>query len=124
MKDFKGKVIFIDVWATWCGPCKEQIPHLKELEKEYRNNKNIVFVGISLDRAKDKQKWANLIQKEKLPGVQLLDDMGSAFGRKYGITSIPRFLLIDKQGNWKEVRCPRPESKKQLKKYLDEALGG
>jgi thiol-disulfide isomerase/thioredoxin len=124
MKDFKGKVIFIDVWATWCGPCKEQFPHLKELEEEYRNNKNIVFMGISLDRAKDKQKWANLIQKQKLPGVQLLDDMGSAFGRKYGITSIPRFLLIDKQGNWKEVRCPRPESKKQLKKYLDEALRG
>jgi thiol-disulfide isomerase/thioredoxin len=121
MKDFKGKVIFIDVWATWCGPCRGQIPSLKEIEEEYKD-KDIVFMGISLDKIKDKQKWIKFIQKENLHGVQLIDDIGLAFGRKYQINSIPRFLLIDRQGNWLEIRCPMPDSKEQLKRYLDKAL--
>ena len=122
MKDFKGKVIFIDVWATWCGPCREQFPYLKEIEEEYKDNETIVFMGISLDKLKDKQKWLKLIQKEKLVGTQLLDDFGKSFGQKYGISAIPRFLLIDKQGKWIEIRCPKPEVKEELKRYLDKAL--
>ncbi|HEU5167415.1 MAG TPA: TlpA disulfide reductase family protein [Chitinophagaceae bacterium] len=122
MKDFKGKVIFIDVWATWCGPCRGQFPYLKQIEEEYHDNKNIVFIGISTDKLKDKQKWLKTIQKENLGGVQLLDDFGKAFGRKYQIMSIPRFLLIDKQGKWIEIRCPLPEAKEELKRYLDKAL--
>jgi len=122
MKDFKGKVILIDVWATWCGPCRGQFPYLKAIEEEYRDNKDVVFVGISTDKIKDKQKWLKTIQKENLVGVQLLDDFGKAFGRKYQIMSIPRFLLINKQGNWIEIRCPLPEAKEELKRYIDKAL--
>ena len=122
MKDFKGKVILIDVWATWCGPCRGEIPYLKQIEEDYKNNKEIVFVGISLDQAKDRKKWSNFIQKENLPGTQLLDDFGKAFGRKYQIAGIPRFMLIDKKGNWIEVRCPNPSSGEDLKQYIDEAL--
>jgi thiol-disulfide isomerase/thioredoxin len=122
MEDFKGKVILIDVWATWCGPCRGQFPFLKAIEEEYRANKDIVFVGISTDKIKDKQKWLKTIQKENLVGIQLLDDFGKAFGRKYQIMSIPRFLLINKQGNWIEIRCPLPEAKEELKRYLDKAL--
>ncbi|MCU7548819.1 TlpA family protein disulfide reductase [Chitinophagaceae bacterium LB-8] len=124
MKDFKGKVVFIDVWATWCGPCKAQIPFLKEIEEEYKDNKDIVFVAISLDREKDKQKWLNFIQKENLHGLHLLDDAGKAFAMKYEIRAIPRFLLIDKKGKWIEVRCPLPEDKANLKKYIEDALKG
>jgi thiol-disulfide isomerase/thioredoxin len=122
MKDFKGKVIVIDVWATWCGPCKGEMPFMKAIEEEYKNNNQIVFMGISLDKAKDKEKWINYIRKENLQGVHLLDDVGMAFGRKYGIAGIPRFMLIDKRGNWIEVRCPRPSDTEALKKYLEEAL--
>jgi len=122
MKDFKGKVVLIDVWATWCGPCKAQFPFLREIEEEYANNKDIVFVGISLDKVDVKQKWMDLIKKENLGGIQLLDDFGKGFGRKYGLTAIPRFMLIDRQGNWIEIRCPRPEAKQDLKRYLDKAL--
>jgi thiol-disulfide isomerase/thioredoxin len=122
MKDFKGKVIIIDVWATWCGPCKGEIPYMKAIEEEYRNNKEIVFMAISIDKVKDKQKWLDYIRKENLHGVQLLDDYGLAFGRKYQINAIPRFMLIDKKGNWIEVRCPIPSNTEALKKYLDEAL--
>jgi thiol-disulfide isomerase/thioredoxin len=123
MKDFKGKVVLIDVWATWCGPCKAEFPYLKEIEEEYRDNENMVFVGISTDKIEKKDSWLSLIRKEKLAGVQLLDDIGKGFARKYGIASIPRFLLINKQGRWKEIRCPRPSDAKNLKRYLNEELG-
>ena len=122
MKDFKGKVVFIDVWATWCGPCREQFPFLKEIEEEYKDNNDIVFMGISIDRGKDRQKWLNMMKKENLHGVQLLDDTGKFFANKYEISAIPRFLLISKEGKWIEVRCPRPEAKEDLKKYLNNAL--
>jgi thiol-disulfide isomerase/thioredoxin len=120
-KDFKGKVVLIDVWATWCGPCKGEMPYMKAIEEEYKG-KNIVFVGISLDQAKDKQKWKNYVEGEKLPGVQLMDDFGKTFGRKYQIAGIPRFMLIDTRGNWIEVRCPNPSDTEALKKYIDAAL--
>jgi thiol-disulfide isomerase/thioredoxin len=122
MKDFKGKVVFIDVWATWCGPCREQFPFLKEVEEEYKDNNDIVFLGITIDRARDRQKWINMIKKENLPPLQLFDDMGKIFAHKYDIHAVPRFLLISKEGKWIEVRCPRPEAKEDLKKYLDKAL--
>jgi thiol-disulfide isomerase/thioredoxin len=122
MKDFKGKVVLIDVWATWCGPCKAQFPFLKQIEEEYAGNKDLVFVGISVDKADAKEKWLAMIRKEGLGGVQLLDDVGKQFANKYEVSAIPRFLLIDKQGRWIEIRCPRPESKEDLKRYLDKAL--
>jgi thiol-disulfide isomerase/thioredoxin len=122
MKDFKGKVVLVDVWATWCGPCKAQFPFLREIEEEYANNKEIVFVGISLDKVEVKQKWKDMIKKESLGGIQLLDDLGKGFGRKYDIAAIPRFMLIDRQGRWIEIRCPRPEANEDLKRYLEKAL--
>jgi len=122
MKDFKGKVVLVDVWATWCGPCKAQFPFLREIEEEYANNKDIVFVGISLDKVEVKQKWKDMIKKESLGGIQLLDDFGKGFGRKYDIAAIPRFMLIDRHGRWIEIRCPRPEDKEDLKRYLEKAL--
>jgi len=122
MKDFKGKVVLVDVWATWCGPCKAQMPFLKEVEESYKGNDNIVFAGISLDAQKDKQKWLDMIKEKQLNGVQLLDDFGKTFGRKYKMVAIPRFLLIDKKGNWAEIRCPLPENKEKFKKYIDREL--
>jgi thiol-disulfide isomerase/thioredoxin len=122
MSDFKGKVVLIDVWATWCGPCKGQIPFLKEIEEDYRGNDGVVFVAISIDRERDKQKWVNMIKKENMRGIHLLDDMGKSFGKKYGIVAVPRYMLLNKKGEWIEVRCPLPEAKKELKRYIDEAL--
>lgn len=122
MQEFKGKVVLIDVWATWCGPCKAQMPFLKEVEEHYKGNNNIVFVGISLDAEKDKQKWLNMIKDKQLEGVQLLDDLGKSFGRKYKAVAIPRFFLIDKNGKWSEVRCPLPETGEKIKKYIDKEL--
>ena len=61
----------MDIWATWCGPCKYQIPYLEEIVKAYKG-KNIAFVSISIDAQKDKEKWKNMIQEKHMGGVQLL----------------------------------------------------
>lgn len=82
----------------------------------------MVFLGISLDSDADHKKWLDAIKKYDLHGIQLRDDRGKAFGKKYGLTAIPRFMLIDKAGNWAEVRCPLPENKIKLKKYIDREL--
>jgi thiol-disulfide isomerase/thioredoxin len=120
--DFRGKVVLVDVWATWCAPCKEQLPHLMKLEEEYRNNPDVVFVSLSVDREKDHAKWKKFIATEKLQGVQLIDFSGKIFQRPYAIEGIPRFILIDRAGNIAETRSPYPASGKELKSYLEELL--
>ena len=112
LSDFKGKVVYVDVWATWCGPCRKEIPHLKELEKKFHGNKDIVFMGISTDAPKDIQKWKDFILAEQLSGVQLHGNTGDAqdITKLYQISGIPRFLLFDKQGNIVSTDAPRPSS--------------
>ena len=96
LKDFHGKYVFIDIWASWCGPCRAQIPALKKLEEELKG-KNIVFISISCDKnAKD---WKQAVAEEKLEGIILHTAGDNSFLEAYGIKSIPRFILLDKEGN-------------------------
>lgn len=122
LADFKGKYVYIDVWATWCGPCRGQIPYLKEIEKKY-HDKNIVFVSLSIDKQKDYDKWKELVTKESLGGVQLIADKDweSDFAVAYNIKSIPRFILIDPKGNVVNADAPRP-SEDVLQELLDNLL--
>lgn len=117
LSDFKGKVVLIDVWATWCGPCKKEIPFLIKLEDELHDNKNIAFIGITVDDPKDKQKWINMVTEKNLGGVQLFAGRSSKISKDYKITSIPRFLIFDKKGNIYSIDAPRP-SDPELKKIL------
>ena len=109
LHDLKGKFVYIDVWATWCGPCKQEIPALKELQKDL-SNENIVFVSISVDQLKDKETWKRMVQNEELAGIQLFADNSfrSFFIKEYAIESIPRFILIDKKGLIVNADAPRP----------------
>ncbi len=109
LSDLKGKYVYIDVWATWCGPCKAEIPHLIKLEKQY-HGKNITFVSISVDRKKDKDKWRAMIAEKNMVGVQLFADKDwkSDFVVNYGIKGIPAFILIDPDGNIVSSSAPRP----------------
>jgi thiol-disulfide isomerase/thioredoxin len=112
LSDFKGKLVYIDVWATWCGPCKQELPHLKKLEAEYHSNKNIVFLSVSTDASKDHQKWKDYLVNEKLTGVQLFAGDGARDGilKPYKITGIPRFILVGKDGTIIASDAPRPSS--------------
>jgi thiol-disulfide isomerase/thioredoxin len=122
LEDFKGKYVYIDVWATWCGPCRQEIPFLKKVEEKYQG-KNIVFVSISIDKQKDLEKWRAMIKEKELGGVQVFadNDWNSKFVQDYKITGIPRFILIDPKGNIVKADASRPSSE-DLVKELDVLL--
>ncbi|WP_295126099.1 TlpA disulfide reductase family protein [uncultured Chitinophaga sp.] len=120
LKDLKGKVVLVDVWATWCGPCKAEIPSLKALEKEM-HDKDVAFVSISVDVEKDKEKWKEFVEKEQLTGIQLFATGWSDITKYYNITGIPRFMVFDQQGNIVTIDAPRPSSP-DLKKLLEKTL--
>lgn len=109
LSDYKGKVVVVDVWATWCGPCKSELPHLKKLEKEMEGT-DVVFIGVSLDKDKDLEKWKKFIADEQLPGVQLFAGGWSKIAQDYKITGIPRFMVFAKDGSIVDANAPRPSS--------------
>lgn len=124
LSDFKGKYVYIDVWATWCGPCKREIPSLKLLENEY-HGKNIEFVSISVDNVDGRRgshdSWLKMVEEQQLGGVQLFadKDFSSDFIRAYDVNSIPRFLLIDPNGNIVDSNTLRP-SDPNIKSFFTE----
>lgn len=120
LSDFKGKFVYVDLWATWCKPCLAQIPALKALEEEYKG-KNIEFVSISTDKEKDYNKWKDMVKEKELGGVQLFAGDDNQFAIDYDVRSIPRFIFIDADGNIYNSNAPRPESKDAIKKMFDEA---
>jgi len=130
LDDFKGKYVYIDVWATWCGPCKREIPYLKTLTEEYKD-KNIEFISISVDNGrgykndavKAKKGWEKMIREKETKWLQLYADKAwsSDFIKAYGIRSIPRFILIDNEGRIVNANAPRPSNKK-LKQIIDGLL--
>lgn len=122
LADLAGKYVYVDVWATWCGPCRAEIPSLKAIEENY-HGKNIEFVSISIDVAKDHDKWKKFVTDKNLGGVQLFadKDWNSDFMNGYGINSIPRFILIDPNGKIVKSDAERPSNPK-LKEELDKLL--
>ena len=113
LSDFKGKYVYIDVWATWCGPCKAEIPHLKQLESDFRN-KNIEFVSISVDKENAYDAWKNMVEEKEMQGVQLYadKDFDSDFIVAYDINAIPRFILLDPDGKIVDADVYRPSNPK------------
>lgn len=118
LSDLKGKYVYIDVWATWCGPCLREIPALKQLESDYHDS-HIEFVSISIDVADDFDKWQNMVADKKLQGIQLFADKDwqSDFVKAYAIDGIPRFIVIDDQGNIVDPNAPRPSDPKIRKLF-------
>ena len=122
LESLKGKYVYIDVWATWCGPCRGEIPFLQKVEEKYKG-KNIEFVSISVDVEKDHDKWKTFVDEKKLGGTQLIADKNwkSDFIMAYGINAIPRFILIDPKGNIVKSDADRPSNPK-LQLTLDSLL--
>lgn len=116
LADFRGKLILVDIWATWCGPCVKEIPSLKQLEQEL-HGKDVVFLSISVDEPKDKGVWKKFIADKQLGGVQLFAGAKAQIKIDYKISGIPRFMLFDKEGRIIDVDSPRPSDPK-LKEIL------
>ena len=125
MEDFKGKVIYLDVWATWCGPCLAEFPSSKELKKEYEEEENLVFMYVSIDEESDHQKWLDFLEKDpEFKGVHLYADGAwrSKIAEDYMIKGIPRYMLIDHEGKVANANAPRPSSGNIIRESLDELL--
>lgn len=97
LNKFKGKIIVLDFWATWCGPCRRELPHFKELWAKYRT-KDVVFIGISLD--KDLEKWKQFIKTENMDWLHVADGKfwQNAVAQQFGVESIPSVWVLDKSG--------------------------
>ena len=105
LSDFKGKFIVIDVWATWCGPCKYESPYFEKMAIKYKKE-NIVFVGLSTDQ--NAQKWYVDAKNKSTSVTHLLLENPTLFAKDYNLNSIPRFLLIDADGKIYNANMPRP----------------
>lgn len=111
----KGKkYLLVDFWASWCGPCRKEIPNLKELYKQY-SDKGFEIVSISTD--KDRQAWQKALEEEQLPWPNYRDD-GSA-SKACNVRFIPLIYLLDEHGNVIEENIKGEELKKKLSELLD-----
>lgn len=115
LSDFRGKYLYIDLWASWCGPCKRELPHLKRLSERFAD-REILFLGLSVDSERDD--WEKALDSEELPGTQLWLDPSSSFAADYGVDGIPRFILLDKEGHIVESNMLRPSSE-GIDSYLE-----
>ncbi len=96
LSDLKGKVVILDFWATWCGPCRETIPHVKTIYEKYKD-KGVEVIGINMDES---SKIDAVVEFIKTNGMkyQVISDAKGNVASQYGVTSIPRFFIIDKNG--------------------------
>lgn len=112
LSDFKGKVVLIDFWASWCKPCRMEMPNVKAVYAKY-HGKGFEILGVSLDAKKEA--WLGAIQQDGLPWKHV-SDLGSwnnAVAQQYGVTSIPYTVLVDRDGNVlaKQLRGPALDQK-------------
>lgn len=121
LSDLKGRAVYIDCWATWCGPCKAETPHMKALYEHYKDDSRLLLVSISMDT--NHKAWENMVAKEQLAWPQYIvqDAFDCLLCKTYSITGIPRFMMFDKDGCVVSLDAPRP-SNPDIIPFIDAAL--
>ncbi len=114
LSDYKGKVIFVDLWATWCGPCIKESPYFEALSDKYPE---VCFIAVSLDEKR--KDWEKYITKRKHGNVIELLSNDPQLRSNWSVTGIPRFLLIDKEFKIIRSVAPRPSMNDEIVALLE-----
>lgn len=122
LADFKGKVVYIDLWASWCSPCLAEMPYLNKLKKKFEG-KDVVILSISIDT--ERNRWLKKIADMGLDGVQLIDSSGSMnskIAKDYKAVGVPQYILIDKKGRIASSFAPRPSYESVIAREINKLL--
>jgi thiol-disulfide isomerase/thioredoxin len=127
LSDLRGKVVYVDIWATWCGPCKGEFPYAKKIKKQFEGNDRVAFLYVSVDQ--EVEEWKKYLRKNQdMTGIHINQnpeaDANSSVYKKYMIWGIPRYFLIDQQGRIVSVMAARPSSgevEREIRKVLAQA---
>ncbi|MDP4200342.1 MAG: TlpA disulfide reductase family protein [Bacteroidota bacterium] len=113
LADFRGKVIYLDFWGTWCHPCVQELPALRKLEEKFAGDTSIAFVSIAIEYRR-LAAWKKFLQTQKLPATQLYAEgqFHNETARAYGIEGVPTYMLINRDGTFIDAAAPRPSSGK------------
>lgn len=117
LSGLKGKVVLIDFWASWCGPCRHNNPKLVKLYNKY-HDQGLEIYGISLDE--DADSWKKAVRHDKLTWIQVIDDKGweASSSTLYGVDMIPSSFLLDRQGVIRTVNADGPELESTVRELL------
>jgi thiol-disulfide isomerase/thioredoxin len=122
LSDLRGKIVYVDIWATWCGPCIGEFPDSKKVQAEFKGNDQIAFLYVSVDR--DTLAWKKMVAGNRAPkGLHMLNstDTPGSVWNLYHVWGVPRYLLIDAQGRMVTTHAVRPSSgdvQEELRKLL------
>ncbi len=119
LEDYRGKVVLLDFWASWCGPCRRENPNVVKVYEKYKDQ-GFEIIGISLD--KDQKRWVDAIAKDQLTWPQVSDLKGwqNEVGQMYGVSSIPHTVLLDEEGKIIALKLRGPALEQKLESIFSE----
>lgn len=124
LSDLRGKLLFIDIWGTWCVPCIEEIPLIAKLQAKYKNNKDVHIMSIACDKESARDKWKAFLKKHKEMNwaqYQVTAESDKVLDSVYHVFGIPRFMIIDKNGIIIDSDAQRPSSE-DFNDYFDKIV--